>query len=226
MQAVRVAQRMVSIALAALAATLIGMGGVTAAEPTVAPKPAPKAAPAKATPTKAPPAKAAPVAAKPPAAPAQPAAGDEAAQDGVGKPDATGLPIPRFVSLRTDPINMRAGPGIRYPVDWVYRRRHLPVEVVAEFDTWRKIRDPDGAEGWVHQSMLTGRRTAVVKGEVRRLSHNNAEDGEQIATLEAGVVVSVQRCPTGPYCRVEVNGLQGWLKRDEIWGVYPDEPVE
>ena len=224
MQAVRVAQRMRLSALAGAAAMLIGLGGVIAAEPAAAPKAAPANPPAaKAPPAKAAPAKAAP--AKTPTAAAPPVAADEI-RDIVGKADATGLPIPRFVSLRTDPINMRAGPGMRYPVDWVYRRRHLPVEVVAEFETWRKIRDPDGAEGWVHQSMLTGRRTGVVKGDVRRLRQTNAEDVEPVATVEPGVVVSIQRCPTGPYCRVEVNGLQGWLKRDEIWGVYPDEPVE
>ncbi len=221
MQAVRVAQRMRAIALTGAAAMLIGLGGVIAAEP--AAKPAPATPPAaKAPPAKAAPAKVAP--AKAPTAPA-PTAADEV-KDIVGKADATGLPIPRFVSWRTDPLNMRAGPGRRYPVDWVYRRRHWPVGVVEEFETWRKIRDPDGAEGWVHQSMLTGRRTGVVKGEVRRLRQTNAEDVEQVATVEPGVVVSLQRCPTGPYCRVEVNGLQGWLKRDEIWGVYPDEPVE
>ena len=224
MQAVRVVPRRRLIALAGAAAMLIGLGGVIAAEPAAAPKAAPATPPvAKAPPAKAASAKAA--SAKAPTAAAPPTAADEV-KDIVGKADATGLPIPRFVSLRTDPINMRAGPGMRYPVDWVYRRRHLPVEVVEEFETWRKIRDPDGAEGWVHQSMLTGRRTGVVKGEVRRLRQANAEDGEQVATVEPGVVVSLQRCPTGPYCRVEVNGLRGWLKRDEIWGVYPDEPVE
>ena len=219
MQAVRTAQRIGFIALAGAAALLIGVVGLTAAEPASKP-PAVKAPAAKA------PAKAAPAAKAPAAAPEPVPSAADAARDIAGKPDATGLPIPRFVSLRTDPINMRTGPGMRYPVDWVYRRRHLPVEVVAEFDTWRKIRDPDGSEGWVHQSMLTGRRTAVVKGDVRPLRHTNAEDGEQVATIEPGVVVSVLRCPAGLYCRVEVNGLQGWLKRDEIWGVYPEEPVE
>ena len=150
----------------------------------------------------------------------------EDGKDESGKSESPGLPIPRFVSLRTDPINLRTGPGMRYPVDWVYRRRHLPVEVVAEFDTWRRIRDPDGSEGWVHQSMLTGRRTAMVKGGVQPLLRSNAPDAGEIASLEPGVIVNVQRCPPGPVCRVEVNGLQGWLKRDQMWGVYPDETVE
>jgi SH3-like domain-containing protein len=182
------------------------------------------------TPTRKPPsAKAAPEPAKPAAPAAAPTPADESVPDAkeetAGRAEG-GLPIPRFVSLRTDPINLRTGPGVRYPVEWVYRRRHLPVEVVAEFDTWRRIRDPDGTEGWVHQSMLTGRRTAVVKGGIQLLRRTNADNAGDIASLEAGVIVNVQRCPAGPFCRVEVNGLQGWLKRDQVWGVYPDEIVE
>ncbi|MSO72638.1 MAG: hypothetical protein EXQ84_03385 [Rhodospirillaceae bacterium] len=146
---------------------------------------------------------------------------------GDGRGTAVGLPIPRFVSLRTDPINLRTGPGVRYPVDWVYVRRQLPVEVIGEFDTWRRIRDPDGAEGWVHQSMLSGKRTAVVTGAARALKRTGEDAAEDVATLEAGVVVNVQRCPANTgYCRVEASGLQGWLKRDQFWGVYPGEALQ
>jgi SH3-like domain-containing protein len=146
-------------------------------------------------------------------------------------PDAgaqpAGLPIPRFVSLRTNPINLRTGPGVRYPVDWVYVRRNLPVEVVGEFDTWRRIRDQDGAEGWVHQSMLSGKRTAVVRGGTQALRRNGEDASDAEATVESGVVVNVLRCPTGlAYCRVEAGGAQGWLKREALWGVYPGETVE
>ena len=182
--------------------------------------PAAKAVPAKPTPT--------PTPAPAPAPPAAPTTADvdEEVKEAGAKAEPAGLPLPRFVSLRTNPINMRTGPGVRYPVDWVYQRRHLPVEVVAEFDTWRRIRDPGGSEGWVHQSMLTGRRTGMVKGGTQALRRTNADTAEQVASLEQGVIVNVQRCPAGPFCRVEVNGLQGWLKRDQLWGVYPDETVE
>jgi len=140
---------------------------------------------------------------------------------------ATGLPIPRFVSLRTNPINLRTGPGVRYPVDWVYVRRHLPVEVIAEYETWRRIRDPAGAEGWVHQSMLSGKRTVVVTGTAQALKRTSADDAEVVATLDAGVVANLVRCPAEvAFCRVEVNGLQGWLKRSQFWGVYPSETVQ
>ncbi len=136
------------------------------------------------------------------------------------------LPIPRFVSFRTEPVNARTGPGVRYPVDWVYMRRRLPVEIIAEFETWRQIRDPDGAEVWVHQSMVSGRRTGVIKGQAQGLRKTNTDISDTIATLEPGVIVDVVRCPDGVFCRVEINGLQGWLKRDQFWGVYPQETVE
>ncbi|MBL8630726.1 MAG: hypothetical protein JNM81_13905 [Rhodospirillaceae bacterium] len=136
------------------------------------------------------------------------------------------MPIPRFVSFRTDPVNARAGPGVRYPVDWVYMRRRLPVEIIAEFETWRQIRDPDGTESWVHQSMVSGRRTGVIKGQAQGLRKTNTDISDTLATLEPGVIVDVVRCPDGVFCRVEVSGLQGWLKRDQFWGVYTQEIIE
>ncbi|MGE4062381.1 MAG: SH3 domain-containing protein [Rhodospirillaceae bacterium] len=145
-----------------------------------------------------------------------------------GKPD--GLPLPRFVSLRADSVNMRVGPNARYPIEWIYVRRNLPVEIVAEFDTWRRIKDPDGTEGWVHSSMLSGRRTAVVTGEVRPLLRTIEGKGgapDLAASLEPGVIVAVERCPQAvAYCRVDAEGTEGWLSRDALWGVYPGEVIE
>src|SRR5688572_22232209 len=133
-----------------------------------------------------------------------------------GKPD--GLPLPRFVSLRADSVNLRVGPSARYPIEWIYVRRDLPVEIIAEFDTWRRIRDPAGTEGWVHSSMLSGRRTAVVTGDIRPLLRTMEKadvKADLVASLEPGVVVSIERCPQGAgACRVEVDGLDGWLSRD------------
>ena len=191
-------------------------------------------------PPKAPTAKGAPAVSQP-SAPApvtkMPAAPPEAASEGLPDENGTensgeggksgGLPIPRFVSLRTNPINLRTGPGVRYPVDWVYVRRHLPVEVIGEFDTWRRIRDPDGSEGWVHQSMLSGKRTVMVRGTAQALRRTSEDAAEVVATLDAGVIVNLLRCPPQTaFCRVEVDGLQGWLKRDQVWGVYPTESVQ
>ena len=82
---------------------------------------------------------------------------------------STGLPLPRFVSLAAERVNVRFGPGKQYPVNWMFARQGLPVEIIEEFDTWRKIRDHDGEEGWVHSSLLSSRRTIMVIGEVRSL---------------------------------------------------------
>ena len=145
----------------------------------------------------------------------------------VAAAESTGLPLPRFVSLRSDPINLRSGPGERYPVDWVYSRRHLPVEVVAEFETWRKIRDWEGTEGWVHQSLLSGQRTVLITGQTRAL-RAGADDGAAIVALvEPGVIGRLSQCPLDDgYCRVDLGSLRGWLRRDEFYGLYDGENLE
>lgn len=158
-----------------------------------------------------------------PASPARSAAPDETGHGGV-----TGLAIPRFVSLRADEVNLRTGPGIRYPIDWVYQRRGLPVEVIDEFEAWRRIRDREGTTGWVHQSMLSAERTAVVIGERRMLRQTAAAQSEAVAWLEPGVIVSLQRCAEVWCEAVALEGgdsYRGWIGKDEIWGVYPDETL-
>ncbi|MEQ9334762.1 SH3 domain-containing protein [Thalassobaculum sp.] len=134
----------------------------------------------------------------------------------------TGLPIPRYVTLRAREVNVRAGPGVRYPIDWVYQRPNLPVEVIAEFDTWRKIRDPDGTEGWVHQSMLSGRRTVVVIGGEHLLRRTPDPAAAPVARLEAGVIGWLDGCRRD-WCEIDVGGLDGWIQRAHIWGVRADE---
>lgn len=141
--------------------------------------------------------------------------------------ETSGLPLPRFVSLRSDEVNLRTGPGVRYPIDWIYARKDLPVEVIAEFEAWRKIRDWQGTEGWVHQSMLSGRRMMVVLGGDHALRASDADSAESVAVLESGVLGRVLQCPRNrDFCRVEINQLQGWLRREEIWGVYKGEWIE
>ena len=135
------------------------------------------------------------------------------------------LPVPRFASLRSDKINLRAGPGLGFPVQWVYQRKHMPVEVIGEYDVWRKIRDWQGTVGWVHQSMLDGQRYALITGAMRLL-HNDPEDNAPAtAKLEPGVVASLLHCQ-GIWCRIDAEGYKGWLKRDEFYGVYPEEKIE
>ena len=135
----------------------------------------------------------------------------------------TALPLPRFASLKSDQVNLRAGPASeRYPIEWVFLRRGLPVEITVESGTWRKIRDMDGAAGWVHQSMLSGNRTVLVLGETRPIYHDPDERSKLVVRLEAGVVASLKTCQPS-WCLVEVGRRKGWIKREWIWGVYPEE---
>lgn len=144
----------------------------------------------------------------------------------------SGLPLPRFVTLGTDEANLRTGPGRRYPVEWVFVRRGMPVEIVAEFDTWRRIRDWEGVEGWVHQSLLSGRRGLIVLGDdLASLWSEPRDDSTLVARVEPGAMGRVRRCPPveethHAWCWVEISGFSGWMRRDRLWGVYADEEVD
>ena len=134
------------------------------------------------------------------------------------------LPVPRFVSLRADEVNLRTGPGERYPIEWVLTRKGLPVEIVEEFEAWRKIRDAQGTEGWVHQRMVTGTRNVLITGELRTLRADADAAAPAVARAEPGVIAHLLDC-RDTWCRVELQGVKGWLKRSEVWGVYPGEAV-
>lgn len=138
----------------------------------------------------------------------------------------SGLPLPRYVSLRAEEVNMRTGPGMQYPIEWVYRRRGLPVEVINEHDTWRKIRDWQGAQGWVHQSMITGKRSVQVLGSERTLRERADVMSPAMAYVEPDVIGAVLECPDGStWCRIRFDRHVGWLRRVEVFGVYDGEVV-
>jgi SH3-like domain-containing protein len=134
----------------------------------------------------------------------------------------TTLPVPRFVTLGTDEVNLRAGPGLRFPVTLVLKRGGLPVEIVREFDIWRQVRDMDGDEGWVHKNMLSGRRAVVIKGTLQTVLKKPKEGAKPVARLEPGVIAALKTCDPD-WCRVEASGYEGWLSRAAVWGVYPGE---
>lgn len=138
------------------------------------------------------------------------------------KVNAIGLPVPRFVSFRALEVNMRTGPGIQYPVDWVYSHRDLPVEITAEFETWRKVRDWEGTQGWVHQSLLGGKRTIIVTGEIRSLRAGPDASSRVVARAEPGVVAELDDCMEG-WCHIIAEELDGWLHHTDVWGVYKSE---
>ena len=141
----------------------------------------------------------------------------------------SGLPLPRFVSIKPDRVNVRGGPTRDHEVTWVYTRAGLPVEITAESENWRRIRDWEGAEGWVYHSMLSGRRTALVKAKEKDglvpLRVKPAADAEVTANLQSGVLGTVKHC-TGTWCRIFGHGFDGWVAQERLWGVYPNEKVE
>lgn len=141
---------------------------------------------------------------------------------------SSGLPVPRYVSLKSDHVNVRAGPTKDQDVTWIYTRPGLPVEITAEFENWRRVRDSEGAEGWVYHSLLSGRRTAVVtmknKDDLAPI-YDRADPASAVAAkLQVGVVVTVRRCNEG-WCRVVGSGFDGWIEQQRLWGVYADEKV-
>jgi SH3-like domain-containing protein len=144
--------------------------------------------------------------------------------------EGSGLPLPRFVSLKSDHVNVRGGPNKEHDVAWVFTRPGLPVEITAEFENWRKIRDRDGSEGWVYHSLLSGRRTAYVaktkaQGGLVPLYEQADPKSDLRATLEPGVLGAVKRC-NGQWCRLTGEGFDGWIEQDRLWGVYPNEKIE
>ena len=139
------------------------------------------------------------------------------------------LPLPRFVSLKPDRVNVRGGPTRDHEVAFVYTRAGMPVEIIAQSDNWRRIRDWEGAEGWVYHAMLSGRRTAVVtpkdKDQLVPLRAKADDGAEVVARVQSGVLATVKRC-TGSWCRITGTGFDGWAVQEQLFGVYPNEKVD
>ncbi len=151
----------------------------------------------------------------------------------------TNLPIPRFVSFKAGAVNLRVGPGRQYEIAWLYKKRGLPVEVIQEFDRWRRIRDADGTTGWVLHSLLSSRRTALVapwdverddKGKVLTVGlhegHRDASrDARVAARLQAGVLADLEECKAS-WCRIAIGDHRAWIDQQLLWGTYPGEIIE
>jgi SH3-like domain-containing protein len=144
-------------------------------------------------------------------------------------PTSSGLPVPRFVSLKADRVTVRGGPDKDHDVAWIYTRVGWPVEITAEFENWRRIRDSDGSEGWVYHSLLSGKRMAAVqlksKTDLAPLYEKPDAKSAVAAQLQVGVLGAVKQC-TGTWCQISGDGFDGWIEQNELWGVYPDEKIE
>ena len=191
---------------------------------------------------------AAPAAPPPPPPPAPEPAPEP--QPSVGA--VTGLPLPRYATLRSDEVNMRAGPGTRFPIEWTYQRRDLPVEIVREFELWRRIRDVEGIEGWVHQSTLAtsaARRTFIARPAAAPaparstapatavpapssipqevvLRRRPEESAAAVARLRPGVIGRLRACEANAsWCEAQVGEYRGYIRRADIWGIGAQEEV-
>ena len=137
----------------------------------------------------------------------------------------TGLTLPRFVSLVSDEVNIRTGPGLKYPIRWVFVREGLPVEIIREFDAWREIRDIEGDGGWVHKSLLSGKRTVLSKGQIRTLFRKADKEARPVVQLEPNVIANVKEC-NERWCYLSIAGYDGWVVKSHIWGVYEQEELD
>jgi SH3-like domain-containing protein len=141
----------------------------------------------------------------------------------------SGLPVPRFVSLRSDRVHVRVGPAVDHDIRWTFARAGLPVEIVAESDNWRRIRDAEGAEGWVHHALLSSRRTVLIAPASKEKSfsiYDSADAKSRVtAELQPGVLATIRNCRSG-WCRISGERFDGYIEQTRLWGVYPNETVE
>jgi SH3-like domain-containing protein len=142
----------------------------------------------------------------------------------------SGLPLPRFVSIKAERVNMRIGPGTDYAVDWMYQKKGLPLEIVQEYDNWRRVRDSEGAEGWIYQSLLSGKRTAIAspwnkgKSQLMDLQDGPSEESETIAQVQPGAIGTISSC-NGNWCEISFGSAEGWMKQTLLWGAYPGKRI-
>lgn len=146
------------------------------------------------------------------------AGGANAAERG----SVTNLPLPRYVSMKAAEGNARRGPSLSHRIDWVFTRRDMPLEITAEYGHWRRVRDRDGAGGWVHYSLLSGVRTVIVDEDMLPLYQRPDKDSQINARLQAGVIAKLDECGID-WCRLIADGYKGWAPKSAVWGVGPDE---
>ena len=136
----------------------------------------------------------------------------------------SGLPVPRFVTLKSNKVNMRVGPGREYPLSWVYKQQYLPVKVIAEFDVWRKVIDHEGTTGWVHGQLVTLKRFALIQSRLTKLYRKADFESPVVAVADKGVIMELQTCAP-QWCRVANDDVRGYVRREDIWGVLETETL-
>ena len=137
----------------------------------------------------------------------------------------SGLPLPRFVSIASDKAFVRSGPAPRYPIKWIYKKEGFPVEIIQEFDVWRKVRDVDGDEGWINKALLSDKRFVIIRNdEPIDMREGMGMDARAMARLEPGVIARLKKCDEG-WCNISAGGFDGWVQRKILWGIYAQEEI-
>ncbi len=134
----------------------------------------------------------------------------------------TNLPLPRYVSMKASEGNVRRGPSLTHRIDWVFKRRDMPLQITAEHGNWRKVQDRDGAGGWVHYALLSGARTVLIERDMMPVHARPDPSAPVTAHFELGVVARLGKC-SADWCRISAGGYRGWAKKEDLWGVTPDE---
>lgn len=136
------------------------------------------------------------------------------------EPDqSSGLPLPRYASLKSDNVYVRTGPSMDYPIKWIYKKEGMPVEIIQEFDAWRKIKDPNGDIGWAHKILLSGKKTARISSDEPAIAYDDTEMEKPVVQFEKGVIVNIEECQK-LMCRVQFAPYEGWIEKKHLWGVY------
>ncbi len=137
----------------------------------------------------------------------------------------TNLPLPRYVSMKASEANVRRGPSLTHRIDWIFKQEDVPLEIIAEHGHWRRVQDRDGAGGWIHYSLLSGVRTAIVEQDMLTLTAQPDLEARPVAQLELGVIARVDECAES-WCRLSVAGYRGWAPKEHLWGVRAGEILD
>ncbi len=137
-------------------------------------------------------------------------------------PAVAGGKLPRFASLGSDEVNVRTGPGTRYPIRWIYHRRQMPIQIIDEYGNWRQIKDVDGETGWVHYGLLSGKRTALIKEPQQTMRRNPDSNSPAVLVAKHMVIARLLRC-NRTWCYMEIGGYKGWMEKSGFFGTYEHE---
>tara|TARA_B100000902_G_scaffold182379_1_gene175153 strand:- start:410 stop:994 length:585 start_codon:yes stop_codon:yes gene_type:complete len=134
----------------------------------------------------------------------------------------TNLLLPRYVSLKTNEANARRGPSLSHRIDWIFKKKGMPLEIYGEYDNWRRVRDAEGAGGWIHYSLLSGIRSIIVISSMADLHRKSDQNSMIMARIEQNYIADLRKC-IKDWCEIDAGKYDGWIRKTDIWGVAPDE---